>query len=267
MSHLKTEETTLLLKNEIEGLNRPKRMKVRTLLKQFGHGKRTEEISTRITEACAKSGLLINPSIMKVGGQWLVDLDDQVYLSLLSNDAITQETSNNLPSKWEQDAWFEELKDKTFRTEREVENKFIIPLLYKLGYSENDRYDGMTVKGAHGSKSVNLEVDFAMFNIENELLKDKVLLVVEAKKEHRLSKAVELEKARNQTKSYGMWVSSKYGLVTDGYKIEVLDLFPSIGGINVIFECLREDIKQKFVELYNIISKEKLSKHYIKNLS
>lgn len=267
MGHPRIEEISQLLKNEINGLGRAKRMKIKTLLTQFGYGKRTEEIATRITEALVKSGVIINPSIMKVGEQWLVNHHDQVYLSLLSNEGIEQENSSNVPFAWEQDVWFEELKGKTFRTEREVETKFIIPLLYKLGYSENDRYDGMTVKGAHGSKTTNLTVDFTIFNTDNDLLKDNVLLVVEAKKEDRLKKSVELVNARNQTKSYGMWAGAKYGLITDGHSVEVLDLFTSIGGIKVIFECHKENLKENFIELCNLIGKEKLSNYYLKHLS
>ncbi|MCH7723276.1 MAG: hypothetical protein IIC76_08080, partial [Bacteroidetes bacterium] len=97
---------------------------------------------------------------------------------------------------------------------------------------------------------------------ENKLLANQVLLVVEAKSEDRLVKEVELAKAQKQTKSYAIWLSCHFGLVTDGRKIQVLDLFPNIGGINVLFDCQIVELKERFSELYNLIGKNILVKYY-----
>ena len=39
---------------------------------------------------------------------------------------------------------------------KEVDTKFNLPLLYKLGYSENDRFDTMPVNAAHGFRKTTL---------------------------------------------------------------------------------------------------------------
>lgn len=125
----------------------------------------------------------------------------------------------------------------------------------------------MIINTCHGSKQTNLEVDFALFNSENENLGGQTLLVAEAKKEERLYKQVELDKAQKQVKSYAIWLSCHFGLVADSKIIQVIDLFPSINGMNIIFECNRETLKDNFVTLYNLISKTALTKYYEKLIS
>jgi hypothetical protein len=92
-------------------------------------------------------------------------------------------------------------------------------------------------------------------------------LVVEAKKEDRLVKEVELEKAQKQTKSYAIWLSCHFGLVTDANKIQVLDLYPptsrpTISDVDVLFTCTKEELKDRFGELYNLVGKPTLVRHY-----
>lgn len=246
-----------------------KRMKIKTLLKQFGYWRRTEEITTIITELLDQRGLVMNPSLMKLGKHWEQGLDDWIYISEKVQKEETQPKKINiqLPENWNEDNWFDNVVSKTFRTEKEVENKFIIPLLYKLGYSEDDRYDAMTISAAHGSRQTQLEIDFALFDEETEELNNQVLLVVEAKKEHRLTRRTELENAQRQVKSYSVWLGCHYGLITDSKTIQVLDLMPNIGGLEIIFECQREELKENFEKLYNLIGKKVLKEYYLNLVS
>lgn len=254
------------LADEVLVNGKSKRIKVRTLLGHFNFEKRTEENATKITELLAKRNILLNPSIMKFGDTWQLKLDDRVYLSEKTEEVQINEVETETIEiyDYQSDKWFDEVQKKQFRTEKEVENKFILPLLNRLGYNEDDRYDGMIVSAAHGSKSTKLEVDFALFNSENENLEGQPLLVVEAKKEDRLYKQVELEKAQKQVKSYAIWLSCHFGLVTDSKDIQVIDLFPSIKGMKVIFNCKRENLKENFHQLYKLISKHSLTKYYEK---
>jgi len=251
------------LANDVLSDRKPKRIKVRTLLGYFNYEKRTEENATKITELLADRNILLNPSIMKFGDSWQLKLDDRVYLS--ERAEIREENNENKEVEiynYKSDPWFEEVLTKKFRTEKEVENKFILPLLKRLGFNDDDRYDGMIVNAAHGSKQTTLEVDFALFNSENENLEGQPLLVAEAKKEDRLYKQVELEKAQRQVKSYAVWLSCHFGLVTDSKSIQVIDLFPSIKGMKVIFDCKRENLKEKFFGLYKLVSKTSLTNYY-----
>ncbi len=266
MTKLKPEEVADKLATEIIENGKPKRIKVRTLLAHFDYEKRTEDCATKITELLSERNILLNPSIMKFGDNWQLKIDDRVYLT-----ERTEKSRNEIePTKsefanlydYKNDIWFDEILPKQFRTEKEVENKFIIPLLQRLGFTEDDRYDGMIVSASHGSKQTTLEVDFALFNTENENLAGQPLLVAEAKREERLYKQVELDKAQKQVKSYAVWLSCHFGIVTDSKVIQVLDLFPSINSMKVLFECKREDLKDFFLDLYKVASKECLTKYY-----
>lgn len=252
------------LANEVLTNEKPKRIKVRTLLRHFGYEKRTEDNSTKITKLLADRNILLNPSIMKFGDTWQLKPDDRVYL-LERKDEVRKDEVQTIASviyDYKSDKWFDEVLIKQFRTEKEVENKFIIPLLKRLGFTDDDRYDGMIVNAAHGSKQTVLEVDFALFNNENENLDGQPLLVAEAKKEDRLYKQVEIDKAQKQVKSYAVWLSCHFGLVTDSKTIQVIDLFPSIKGMKVIFDCKRDELKDRFYELYKLISKDALTNYY-----
>lgn len=249
--------------NDVKSKGSNKSMKVKTLLGLFNYAKRTEEIATTITELLADRNIILNPSIMKLGDTWQITWDDRVYFSVREETHLQVDKPHAvLPLDWNKDSWFDELIKRDLRNEKEVETKFIIPLLTKLNYLENDRFDGMTVDAFHGCKPTRLITDFSLFNASNDLLNNQVLLVVEAKKEERLHKEIELDKAQKQVKSYAIWLSCYFGLVTDGSKIQVLDLFAFKNDFKILFECKREDLKDRFAELYSMISKDALTKYY-----
>lgn len=242
-----------------------KRLRVKTLLKKFGYNKRTERNTTIITEMLYKHDIALNPSIMKLGNDWELTYEDWVLLSSVecSDDAPVSDT-NTLPPDWNHDGWFDVLPLKNYRTEKEVETKFIIPLLNRLGYTEGDRFDAMPVRAANGSRQTVLEIDFAMFNNEVDTLKNQVLLTVEAKRESRLKKPSELVKAKNQAKSYSLWTGCSFSLVTDGKTIVVSELARShVHNDRELFCCEKEELKDKFHLLYDLISRQTLTTFYI----
>lgn len=252
------------LRDELLPLQRTKRMKVKTLMKYFSYEKRTEENTTLITELLSERNIIVHPSIMKIGDEWQLKFDDNIYLSV--NTPTTGEDFmeiNPLPENWNSDKWFDFLSEKEYRTEKEVESKFLVPLLTRLGYSENDRYDGMPVSAAHGSKATRLEVDYALFNTGIEAFNNQVLLIAEGKKfKDNASASVKQEEARNQVKSYAYWVSCHFGLIADSNKVEVISLLPIVGSRKVIFECRHDELKKSFKDLYKLIGKQSLTHYY-----
>lgn len=74
------------LANEVITNGKSKRMKVRTLIGHFNYEKRTEDCATKITELLAERNILLNPSIMKLGENWQLKLDDRVYLIERKNE-------------------------------------------------------------------------------------------------------------------------------------------------------------------------------------
>lgn len=243
---------------------KPKQLKVKTLLSNFGYKKRTEDCALKITKLLAERNVILSPSIMKLSNSWSLKLDDRVYLLKRTNDANKAENSSeiNLIYDYKNDSWFNDILAKEFLTEKEVENKFIIPLLNRLGYEEDDRYDGMPIKANNGSRSMTLEVDFGLKDTKNKNIENQTLLIVEAKKEGKLSKSTDLENAKNQLKSYAFWSSCNFGLLTDSKLIQVIGFSQSNIGMEIIFECTREELKNNFTNLYKLISKNSLSKYH-----
>jgi len=245
-----------------------KRVKVRTLMKKFGFKRRTEENTAEITLALRKGELLVNPSIMKLGEDWELSIEDWVVLSSPTDEDAPETqsyTHSDLPPEgWNTDGWFDLIAEKRLRTEKEVETKFVIPLLSRLGFSEDDRYDDMPVAASYGSRQTVLKVDFALFNSDYESLRNQVILTVEAKREERLTRSIDIEKARKQAKSYALWTGCYHCFVTDSRQIAVYKLARNHKEEDkLLFSCSRETLKDKFCELYQIISKNSLTRYYI----
>ena len=257
-----------------------KRLKVSTLLRKFGYQRRSDSNTAEITATLDEVGVSIVPSILRFGDEWGLSTEDWVYLS--SDEGRVTESredevagsgssDHELPPEWNADGWFDRIVSKQLRPEKEVEIKFIVPLLSKLGYSEDDRYDGMPVPAAHGSKKTTLVIDFALFNAELESLRHQPLLTVEAKREHRLVKKKEVTAAHNQAKSYSLWTQCDFFMVTDSRLLQIFDLTrrglqgpePEVPA----FSCERAELKERFPELYNLASKEALTRHYLARLA
>lgn len=261
MSQSKLKEIADKLRNEVSA--KPKRMKIKTLMKCFGYDRRTEDSATRITEILSEIGVIIRPSIMKTDGEWKLKFDEQVHLSAREKEeGFKISESSATPGNWNLDGWFDNLGERVYRNEREVESKFLIPLLGRLGYTDNDRYDGMSLEKREGARKKTLHVDCALYNAEEKMLLEQPLLLAEAKR--HFNKPKDLQEARDQVKSYAMWESCHFGLITDGRKLEVIDLFASIKGMKVIFECDQDTLKSNFEILYKMISKTSLTEFYRK---
>ncbi|WP_321540974.1 type I restriction enzyme HsdR N-terminal domain-containing protein [Halopseudomonas pelagia] len=144
----------------------------------------------------------------------------------------------------------------------------MIPLLTRLGYAEDDRYDGMPVPAAHGSRNTTLVIDFALFNNSDDSLKNQPLLTVEAKKEGRLLKQQELLNAHNQAKSYCLWTQCDFFLITDSKTVQLFHISRGrIDQLSPIFSCERELLSSCFGELYARASKEALTNYYLAKFS
>jgi hypothetical protein len=250
-----------------KSLDKPKRMKLKTLIKKFGYVRRTEEAMLRISQLFWDNGVSVSPSILKLGEQWDLSLEDWVYLSrdISPQPFDTPVETTNFQLTWDAEEYLdlEKLASKELRTEKEVETKFIIPLLFNLGYEERDRYDDMPVSAAIGSKPTTLYVDFAVFNDDLESLNNQILLIVEAKRERLLVKQQQIVQARNQAKSYALWTGCTFCLITDGNLVEVFSLPRThLEKESILFQCRRNELTERFQELYGLISKTALTRFY-----
>lgn len=246
-----------------------KRLKVRSLLKKFGFVKRSDRNTAEITRLLDEQGISLHPPLIRFGDDWEVGYEDWIYLSDQRVSASEKPQSDvELPAGWQEDEWFTRMLKLELRTEKEVEIKFIVPLLKRLGYEDEDRFDGMPVPAAHGSRATTLVIDFAVFNSASEALHSQPLLTVEAKHETRFRKQKEIANARNQAQSYCLWTQCDFFMVTDGRTIEVFDLARrTLSGVEPVFSCARHELKEAFPRLYQLIGKPVLTRHYLSKVS
>lgn len=246
-----------------------KRLKLRTLLAKFGYEKRSDSNTSEITKVLSDAGLAVNPPLVRYGDSWEISTEDWIYLSI-AKDSIDS-SSQRLPEPprgWNSDGWFERIASLLLRSEKEVEIKFAVPLLIRLGYSDEDRFDGMPVPASHGSRGSTLVIDHAAFNSQLDALKGQPLLTIEAKRDSYLSNTRRLRQAHDQAKSYCYWTQCDFFMVTDGQKTHVYRVgHGTFGDIEAIFECGRQDLKVRFPELYSLVSKEALTSYYLGKLS
>jgi hypothetical protein len=246
-----------------------RRMKLRTLLAKFACGKRSDSNTAQITKCLTDAGLALNPPLVRFGEEWDIGPEDWIYLT----DSYAKEPTPSVATEispdydWKSDSWFDRIATMSLRTEKEVEIKFIVPLLSRLGFSDDDRYDGMPIPAAHGSRDTTLVIDFALFNTSVPLLDHQPLLTVEAKKEDRLKKREELVRAHNQAKSYCLWTQCDFFLITDSKTLQAFHIARGkIGDLNPMFACERHELKDKFDKLYKLLSKGILTKRYLDKL-
>jgi hypothetical protein len=243
-----------------------RRLRLKNLLAKFGFKRRSDANTAQITQLFSSLGLSINPPIVRFGEDWGISYEDWIYLSI---DVPSEPTPPSPLPTWNADGWFDRIAKLSLRTEKEVETKFIIPLLARLGYNEDDRYDGMPVPAAYGSRRTTLVIDFALFNVSLPELHNQPLITVEAKREGKLFKKKELENAHNQAKSYCLWAQCDYFMITDSHTIQTFHIAKGgcLSGLEPLFACDRSELIERFDELYARVSKEALTKYYLSKIS
>ena len=80
MKTTEQEQAAEKIKQEVNEKGTPKRLKIRTLLKMFGYKSRKESNTVFLTELLADKGIMVNPSLIKVGPEWEMSLDEMITL-------------------------------------------------------------------------------------------------------------------------------------------------------------------------------------------
>ncbi|MFN8010422.1 MAG: type I restriction enzyme HsdR N-terminal domain-containing protein [Holophagaceae bacterium] len=232
------EAAVLALKDSISSTpKKVRRMRLRSLLTKFGFKIRTAERVLRLGTALAEVGIHSEPPIHECFR------DDWLVLSILESPVVGSETLN----QW--DEWFDEMARKEFSTEKEVEIRFIVPLLERLGYTEDDRADGFPIEITVGTKRTVAEADFVLFDGRNRSM-DNALLVIEAK---RASKRV--RDHVSQARSYAMFMGTPYYMVTNGDDILVFLYQSPLEADHLVFNGHRGSLRDCFQELFGFIGK------------
>lgn len=232
------EAAVLALKDSIATTSsQSRRLRLRSLLTKFGFKVRTQDRIQRLSIAFAEVGILVLPA--------LSECDRDAWLSL----TIDQKSDPLCLKVDPLDPWFDEIARKEFATEKEVEIRFIVPLLERLGYCEDDRADGFPIEIVVGTKRTMTEADFVLFDGRNRSM-DNALLVIEAK---RTTKRV--KDFISQARSYAMFMGTPYYMVTNGDDILVFHYQSPLEADRQVFTGHRGSLRESFRELFGIIGK------------
>lgn len=239
------------IKGAIESTpKKAKRILCKTLLKECGYQVKTKERAELLMKTFTEAGITVTPGLVEC------DRDDWITLTILQPNVPVEDLmpQNNFISEKEiettvDDLWFSELLTKSFDSEKEVEIRFILPLLERLGYSEEDRADGYQVEIYEGVRKTTKEADFVLFDGRNRS-KDNALLVIEAK-----AMGKKLSDYIGQARTYAIWLGTPYYLVTNGDEIRVFLYRSPIESDIEVFNGNRKDLRETFRNLYNLISK------------
>ncbi|MHC1701524.1 MAG: type I restriction enzyme HsdR N-terminal domain-containing protein [Humidesulfovibrio sp.] len=234
-----------------ESPKKSKRVLLKTLLKMFGHKTRQRHWLEAMDKSLTDAGVLFSPPLVEV------ERDAWVVLSVTDprlpvGDFTPREQVDADGNKQIQaaDPWLATISSKAFNSEKEVEIRFVLPLMERLGYSEEDRADGYPVEQIVGVRKTRTEADFVLFNGLNRC-KDSALLVVEAKNVGK-----NLADHIGQARSYAMFLGTPYFLVTNGNDIRVFLYRSPIESDVEVFKSTRRDISSTFPALYNLVSKQ-----------
>jgi len=234
-----------------ESPKKSKRVLLKTLLKMFGHKTRQRHWIEAMHKSLTDAGVLISPPLHEV------ERDAWVVLSVTDprlpvGDFAPEEQVDADGNKQAQASvpWLASISSKVFNSEKEVEIRFVLPLMELLGYSEEDRADGYPVEQIVGVRKTRTEADFVLFNGLNRC-KDNALLVVEAKNVGK-----NLTDHIGQARSYAMFLGTPYFIVTNGDDIRVFLYRSPIESDVEVFKSTRRDISSTFQTLYNLVSKQ-----------
>jgi hypothetical protein len=225
-----------------------KRLLCKTLLKNFGLKVKTKDRTEALMKNLNDADIFVTPSLIDC------DRNDWVTLSI-SDHSIRLSDKKETHSKIISDNHetlniLEGIISKQFNTEKEVEIRFVLPLLSLLGYTEEDRADGYPVEIYEGVRKSLKEADFVLFDGKNRA-KDNALLVIEAK-----TVGKKLEKYVPQARSYAMWLGTPYYLVTNGDDIKVFHFRSAISSDIEVFNSKRQDLVVTFDNLFRYLNKE-----------
>lgn len=228
-----------------------KRVLLKTLLKMYGHKTRQRHWIEAIDASLVAEGVLISPPLAEVERDgWVVLSVTDPHLPVGDFAHKEHADANGNKQDIAPDVWLSTISTKTFNSEKEVEIRFVLPLLERLGYSEEDRADGYPVEQIVGVKKTRTEADFVLFNGLNRS-KDNALLVVEAKNVGK-----KIADHIGQARSYAMFLGTPYFLVTNGDDIRVFLYRSPIESDVEVFKSTRLDIAKTFTTLLNLAGRE-----------
>jgi len=215
-----------------------RRLLSKTFWEKFGFKVRTQERVEEVRKALDQRSLMIHLEDAAFGEE---DREKWIVLTYIEIP---------IPP----DAWFATLENRLFESEREVEYYFIAPLLEQLGYMEDDIAIGYPVQMREGVSRVTKEADFVLFN-GMERSKEAGLLIIEAKKKAKIASKPQTEDAVGQARSYAMWLTTPYYLVTNGDEVRVYSSWGAVAPDVMLMNFKRSEMRQNWEMFFKTLNK------------
>ena len=228
-----------------------RRLLSKTFWGKFGFKVRTKERVQQVYECLQEHGLVtnINPENFGTEGKddWLI----LTYLEMPLPPVVEAEPKVSTAIETPSPEWFENLSNRTFESEREVEYYFIMPLIEQLGYKEADCTMGYPVLMHQGRKKATKVADIVLFDGSSRAV-GNALLVIEAKKPGRGISNDDVGQAR----SYALWLTPTYYLITNGEQLRLYIFRGAVQPDAVLLSITREQLRERWDLIYLTLNKE-----------
>jgi hypothetical protein len=226
---------------------RQRRLLSKTFWDKFGFKVRTKERISQVAAELKRRGLAINLDASVFGteakDEWII----LTYLEQYDAPELGEKAPvDHVPTP--SHVWFEQLQQRIFESEREVEYYFILPLVEQLGYIEDDCVIGHPMQIFQGTKKVNPVADVVLFN-GKQRDKDNALVVIEAKKRKLTEDAI------GQARSYAQALTTPYYLVTNGEQLRVYRFQGALVADVKLMDFKRTELEQEWGSLYQLLNK------------
>jgi len=228
--------------------DKQKKLKASTFWRLFGVKSRQPTKVQKIVRLLGDQGLKVAVKSGKALGD---EGDDDWIILTLTFVPPPKPLVPPLSIQWPSPEWFDEMQQRGFESEREVETFFVSPLLDKLGYKYDDIYMGYPVKMFKGVQKTTKEADVVVFNGPGRGKKD-VLLLIEAKKS---DKGISVDQI-GQAKSYAQELLPACYIVSDGQQIKVFQFNGMLVPDECVMDFARLELKERWEALYKYVSKE-----------
>jgi hypothetical protein len=224
--------------------DKERKLKSSTFWHEYRVNKRTKQVVERVGRILAEQKVGVSVKSGAVFGK--EKDDDWIVLTLWPPIRSPPPPETIFPPN----EWLNEIKTRTFESEREVEYYFIMPLLEKLGYKYDDIAIGYPVERFEGVRKIKKQADVVVFNGPSREIKD-VLLVIEGKESE---KGITVDNI-GQAKFYAQELLPACYVVTNGRQIIIFQFNGMLYQDERVLDFDRSMLSEVWGDLYKYISK------------
>lgn len=231
-----------------------RRLMSKTFWDQYKIKRRSKELVEAVSESLADHDVIVTLKESTFGEE---NHKEWIYLTL--QDPMPPEPDPGAPSGGldaytQETDWADKMAGQVYESEREVEYYFVIPLLHKLGYVDDDLAIGQRIEMYEGVRRIYKHADFVVYQGPGRALGD-ALLVVEAKLGEIKDSSV------GQARAYAIWLGVPYYIVTNGQETRVFLFRGAVQRDVELLRFSRHEISSMWPQIHAKLSKESVVRY------